>query len=281
MLGEALQRDGHEVTLLAADAVSRLDGFDAVIVGGALYANRWARSARRLVTRHERELRRIPSWFFSSGPLDDSAQRETIPPTSQVAVLMERVGALGHATFGGRLVVDAKGFPASAMAKKRAGDWRDPKQIRSWAMEISRALPFAKPGAPIAQPGRSAVRLAFYGAVGWASCALAMGGLLRATTMTMALVSHAVIAPVIFAVIARHYFAARGAREPLATASAFIAIVAGLDLVVVAGLLRNGTAMFGSVVGFWLPLALIFAVTAAIGTISSMSPSRPPSKVTS
>ena len=31
--------------------------------------------------------------------------------------MMEKVGAKGHVTFGGRLPADAKGFPASAMAK--------------------------------------------------------------------------------------------------------------------------------------------------------------------
>jgi len=76
-------------------------------------------------------LRHIPVWLFSSGPLDDSADHDAIAPTRDVAVLMERVGALGHATFGGRLSADAKGFPASAMARKRSGDWRNPAAGRA------------------------------------------------------------------------------------------------------------------------------------------------------
>jgi hypothetical protein len=43
--------------------------FDAAIVGGALYANRWNRDARRFISRHDSALRRMPSWCFSSGPL--------------------------------------------------------------------------------------------------------------------------------------------------------------------------------------------------------------------
>jgi hypothetical protein len=46
------------------------------------------------------------------------------------------VGAKKHITFGGRLTPDAKGFPASAMAKKNAGDWRDPKRIKDWVAAI-------------------------------------------------------------------------------------------------------------------------------------------------
>ena len=37
-----------------------------------------------------------------------------IPPVPQVQELLERIGARGHVTFGGRLPADAKGFPASA-----------------------------------------------------------------------------------------------------------------------------------------------------------------------
>jgi hypothetical protein len=101
-----------------------------------------------------------------------------------------------------------------------------------------------------------------------------MTGLLHVTSVTFAVVAHALIAPAIFAAIAGHYFAARGAREPVATASAFVAIIALLDLTVVAALLGNGFAMSGSLLGFWLPLVLIFGVTAVIGTISSMGPLR-------
>ncbi|MDQ1433810.1 MAG: menaquinone-dependent protoporphyrinogen oxidase [Actinomycetota bacterium] len=118
-----------------ADARS-LDGYDAVVIGSGLYATRWRRSARRFVRRNVEALQAMPVWFFSSGPLDPSAAEHDIPPVGQVHSLMECVGSRGHATFGGRLPVDAKGFPASAMAKKNAGDWRDAEQIRSWANEI-------------------------------------------------------------------------------------------------------------------------------------------------
>jgi menaquinone-dependent protoporphyrinogen oxidase len=38
------------------------------------------------------------------------------------------------------LAPDAKGFPASAMAKTQAGDWRDPDQVRQWAKQIAATL---------------------------------------------------------------------------------------------------------------------------------------------
>ena len=117
-----------------------LDGYDAVIVGGALYANRWSRPSRRFVKRHTAALRTRPVFFFSSGPLDSSAAEHDIPPTKQVTKLMERVGAREHVTFGGRLPADARGFPASAMAKKHSGDWRDPEQVRAWGHHVAESL---------------------------------------------------------------------------------------------------------------------------------------------
>lgn len=273
MLAEDLQARGHQVIARSAADIHRVRDVDAVIVGGALYANRWHRAARQFVARNEAVLRTIPTWFFSSGPLDDSAVRGEIAPTRQVEILMERVGALGHKTFGGRLEPDARGFPASAMAKKHSGDWRDPTMIHAWAADLARALPFAKPGAPITQPGRSFARLALHGLAGWALCAIAMTVLLWLVPTTVALVAHLVLAPVIFAGIARHYFAARGAREPVATAATFVAIVAILDAAIVAGL-AGQHAMLHSALGFWIPLVAIFAMTAAVGILANIAAAR-------
>lgn len=271
-IGAALRDAGIDADLHPASTVSRLAGVDAVIVGGALYANRWHRDARRFVTRHLAELQRVPVWMFSSGPLDSSAQRAEIAPVSQVSVLMERAGALGHATFGGRLAPDATGFPARAMARTQSGDWRDPAQIRAWTTDIVKRLPSAKPATPLVHPARCIPRLIAHGTAGWSACTVLMAALLTTLGTTPAIALHAIAAPVIFAAIARHYFGARGARDPLPVAIAFTAIVAGLDAVIVATLIQRSFAMFASLAGTWLPLALIFVATWATGAIMSTLP---------
>jgi menaquinone-dependent protoporphyrinogen oxidase len=278
MVAAALGARGVDVVALPAADVRVVAGFDAAVVGGALYANRWPGSVRRFVHRHVQALRRIPVWFFSSGPLDDSADRALIPATTEVAVLAERVGAMGHVTFGGRLRPDARGFPASAMAKKHSGDWRNPERIRVWAGEIAEALPAAVPGKAVDHPARSINRLAAYGAAGWLACAAIMGLLLRFAGLTAALIIHAVAAPAIFVALARRYFGARGAREPLPTAAAWTAIVAGLDVVVVAGGLMHTFEMFTSIAGTWLPLALIFLASWATGALMATMPRTKPSE---
>jgi len=56
-------------------------------------------------TPENRRMRVLIAWGTKLGGTESVAE---------VAVLMERVGARGHVTFGGRLSADAKGFPAAA-----------------------------------------------------------------------------------------------------------------------------------------------------------------------
>jgi menaquinone-dependent protoporphyrinogen oxidase len=165
MLAEDLRRDGIDVRAGPADTVDSLRDVDAVIVGGALYMNRWHRQARRFVRRHARELCCKPVWFFSSGPLDATADSKDIPPTAQVAMLMRRIGARGHVTFGGRLARDASGVIAQAMAKTRNGDWRNPERVRAWADELAQMLPTARPGVASVPTGGLIARVMAYAGV--------------------------------------------------------------------------------------------------------------------
>ena len=145
-IASALRSDGHDVVVVPASSRVHADGFGAVIIGGALYAGRWHKDARRFVMKNRADLAVRPVWFFSSGPLDDSASESTIRPTRQVAGLMNQVGARGHMTFGGRLEPGVKGFPAAAMARENSGDWRDHDRIRQWAGEISARLEGVRTG---------------------------------------------------------------------------------------------------------------------------------------
>lgn len=156
VIAAAMRERGLEVDCRRAAEVHDVGVYDAVIAGGALYLFRWVREARRFISRHTAALRGRPVWMFSSGPLDDSAREHEVPPVRGVAALMKRAGARGHVTFGGRLAKDAKGFPASAMAKTHAGDWRAWDQIRAWARQTAgeiEALP-----RPISAPAPAPAR---------------------------------------------------------------------------------------------------------------------------
>jgi menaquinone-dependent protoporphyrinogen oxidase len=140
MIADELVRAGLGVRVRAARDVGSIGGDDAVIVVGAVYAGRWHRDARHFVRRYANQLRERPVWLVASGPLDDSAAGGELPPVRQVAAAAEQVGARGEVTMGGRLTPDAKGFPARAMARKLAGDWRDADQVHRWAASVAGEL---------------------------------------------------------------------------------------------------------------------------------------------
>jgi menaquinone-dependent protoporphyrinogen oxidase len=139
-IGETIRERGLAVDVRPAREVRDLSPYGAVVLGGALYVMRWHADARRFGRRHTGGLVERPVWLFSSGPLDASADEKDIPPVKGVAELAGRIGARGHVTFGGRLEPDAKGFIASSMAKKMAGDFRNFDRIRAWASEIAEEL---------------------------------------------------------------------------------------------------------------------------------------------
>jgi hypothetical protein len=157
------------------------------------------------------------------------------------------------------------------MAKTHAGDWRQPELIDAWAAQIAAAVPSARPRPTVDHPGYALRRLLVYGFAGWAVCAALVGGLLALTRIGTALAVHDIAAPIVFALLARRYFRVRGGRSPFVVAGAFTAIVAILDLGLVAGIAQRSLAMPKSVLGFWLPLTLIFAVTWAVGVVRTMT----------
>jgi menaquinone-dependent protoporphyrinogen oxidase len=139
-IGETLRNDGHRVDVISASQSADVRGYDAVILGGALYGNHWHRDARRFARRHVRTLQASSVWLFSSGPLDDSAAEKDIPPVPGVAKVMATLDSLGHVTFGGRLEAGSRGFLASLLAKSMAGDYRDRAQITAWAKSVAGQL---------------------------------------------------------------------------------------------------------------------------------------------
>jgi menaquinone-dependent protoporphyrinogen oxidase len=171
-LAATLSERGFDVDCVRASAVRNLGAYDAVIIGGALYAGRWIREARRFVVQHAAELRARPVWMFSSGPLDDTANRRQLPAVPRVAALMARIRARGHAMFGGRLAPDATGFPASVMAKTHAGDWRAWDQIRAWGRQVADEIARApRPTGAVEEPPARGLLAALCFTVGIASVA--------------------------------------------------------------------------------------------------------------
>ncbi|WP_159765617.1 flavodoxin domain-containing protein [Streptomyces sp. HM190] len=146
-VAETLTGAGLTAEALPAPSVASLDPYDAVIVGGGLYAGRWHKDARRFLRRHRHALAERPLWLFSSGPLDPSATQRNIPPVPGVRKAMARLDAQGHVTFGGCLEEGAKGWVAGMILRSgKGGDFRDFPAIRAWAADRAAELTGVAPG---------------------------------------------------------------------------------------------------------------------------------------
>lgn len=140
-VARVLRAEGLTAEARPARSVTNLNPYDAVVVGGALYTGRWHRDTRRFVRRHRRDLAVRPVWFFSSGPLDDTAARRDVPPVPGVRKAMTRLDVREHVTFGGRLTEGAAGRMARMLLRGgKGGDFRDTAATETWAAGIAEEL---------------------------------------------------------------------------------------------------------------------------------------------
>jgi menaquinone-dependent protoporphyrinogen oxidase len=137
-----LRDNGLIAEVYDADAAPAVDGYDAVIIGSAIYTGKWRPDARRFIERNQDGLARMPVWLFSSGPLGhDDPQPQGDP--IDIGELLEQTRASDHRIFVGKLDTRRLG-PVERlmvrMVKAPEGDFRDWDAIRAWAREIGVTL---------------------------------------------------------------------------------------------------------------------------------------------
>ncbi|MCL2453691.1 MAG: flavodoxin domain-containing protein [Micrococcales bacterium] len=139
-IAKTLEGRGHDPHLVSPEAVTSLEGYDAAIVGSAVYITQLLPSARSLLERLGPDLVEIPLWLFASGLARPSSGAKT---TAYLAQLTEQLGAYDHRLFRGRLERAGLSFTervAAAGVLNREGDHRDFEVIERWADEIADVL---------------------------------------------------------------------------------------------------------------------------------------------
>ena len=143
-IADELRKAGADADCVDAKDARSVEGYDAVVLGSAVYMKRWRREARHFLKHHARELEHLPFWIFSSGPVGDVEQRDPEwEEPAKVVALAERLGVRDHVVFGGSVPDEPENFVQRAMARETPEEFRDLRdwdEIRAWARSIAGAL---------------------------------------------------------------------------------------------------------------------------------------------
>jgi menaquinone-dependent protoporphyrinogen oxidase len=138
-IGATLRGQGLTADVRPAATVKSVDGYDTVVLGGALYMGRWHADAKRFLKRHHEALGQIPFAAFGMGPLT-MAEKDVTSARKQLdrALHAERdVTPFSVAIFGGVVDPAKLHFPFNRMPASDARDW---DAIREWAESLPAKL---------------------------------------------------------------------------------------------------------------------------------------------
>ena len=153
-IASALSAAGHQAAALPTQDSGDLDGYDAFVVGSAVYMFHWLKEATKFVRGNRTFLAARPVWLFSSGPLGtettDAKGRDLLEASEakEMAGFVETIQPRGHAMFYGAYSPGApvglgERFVAMMPAARDAmpaGDFRDWDAIEAWASSFAAEL---------------------------------------------------------------------------------------------------------------------------------------------
>lgn len=157
------ERIGAELALAGIDTevfdaaepphAENVAGFDAFVVGSAVYMGHWLAAATTFVRHYQPTLLEHPVWLFSSGPLGTEATdahgadllESNVP--AEIADFSTAVRPVDTRVFFGAIDPASLSLPhrmirkfPGAAEKIPAGDFRDWPEIEAWARDIARTL---------------------------------------------------------------------------------------------------------------------------------------------
>jgi len=161
-IAERLTQAGHEAEARPVKAVADLVGYQAFVIGSAVYFGKWLKEGAEFVRSNRASLAAgQPVWLFSSGPLgtrttdaDGRDVRASAEP-KEIAEFRESIHPAHHRVFFGALDPSKLGFRDRLIKALPAGrtllpegDFRAWTEIDAWTDEIAHELAQAPIGRP-------------------------------------------------------------------------------------------------------------------------------------
>jgi menaquinone-dependent protoporphyrinogen oxidase len=145
-IGTDLAEHGIDTDIKKLNEVEDLSGYDAFVLGSAIFYGKWMKQAIRFVDAHADELAERPTWLFASGSVTGNPPIADDPNAirpSLVEKLVSSTHAREHKLFAGKLdrgtLSLAEKLPVR-IVPCREGDWRDWQAVDDWAASIAHHL---------------------------------------------------------------------------------------------------------------------------------------------
>lgn len=144
-IAEMLRDRGLMADLQTMKAVRTLEGYDAVVLGAALYMYRWHKDARRFLSRQRKALEGLPVAVFALGPVksprDEEEWRGARDQLDDELAKHPWLKPVAVAILGGKFDPAKLRFPMKLFAgSEPASDARDWEAIGDWANDLAAKL---------------------------------------------------------------------------------------------------------------------------------------------
>jgi menaquinone-dependent protoporphyrinogen oxidase len=142
IIGEELEKRRYEVEVKSVEDVHSLDGYDAFVIGSAVYAGGWMKSGAKFLRSNRDTLAGHPVWLFSSGPTGEGDPNEIMdgwnfPDNLQSS--LKKIKPRDIILFHGKIDLESLSFTEKMIVKSvkaTVGDFRDWLVIRGWVRRI-------------------------------------------------------------------------------------------------------------------------------------------------
>ena len=141
VIAERLQAAQITVEIKRPEDVDSVDGYDAFILGSAVYMTKWTSEAVDFTKRVHDDLKARPVWAFSVGL--SGLPKGKVSDPMRIGPVLLALDPEDHMTFAGRFDPSKLSLRERSIAKlggATEGDYRDWDEVRQWADAIATSL---------------------------------------------------------------------------------------------------------------------------------------------